>query len=339
MRDARQGVTSLLPGKLPFGHRPPLPIRIFTQLAIPGGEDQRVPGRKKLLSRMQHLHISLLIPILICTYVQGQLLGLGRFGALLAPMLLGVFPWFGFYVQSGFADIIRTAITTLALTLILAHMVTKRTSYLVMGGIVGGFAILSRVSTYHILLVATGIIVVGAWMDHRASPTRVRLIRSVGPGLLLAGLLSLVVTPQLIRNANDGHGWRIAANTWRQLEFGIKRLPPSAPAEMKELYTQKTATRHYLQGHHHIEDPELRAKARSYPAREQRAKERTLEFIRSLPVTTLVTRQTEKWIEFWRFRNLCGSFSGSPGIDRVHRGGNRLRFGSSLGFGNPMPFA
>jgi len=284
-----------MPGKLPFANRPPLAIRIFSRLAVPGEND-----RQAQISRVRRFHISLLVLILICTYAQGQLLGLGNFGALIAPTILAIFPWFGFYVHSYFADIIRTAIVSAALTMILAHIVTRRLSYLVMGGLVGGFAILARVSIYQFMLVAIGIIVVGTWWDQRAKPTRVRIIRSVSPALLLAGLLLLIVTPQLIRNSNDGHGWRIAANTWRQIEYGLKRPPPSASPEEKEAYTYKDASRAYFKA------------GRPFPVREKYAKEITLEYIESIPLATLVARRQKSGLNsFSIYRHISKSVSAS----------------------------
>ena len=275
-RDAREGTTGLLPGSLRFDRRPEFGSRLYAQLAGDGVDND------SLLRRIGGLQLAMLLGLIAAVFAQGRMLGLGSIGLLTASALLGLSPWLGFYVYAAWPEIPHLFFLSLAICCLLGYANSSRLAWLVGAGVALGYALFTR-GTIN-AFVPVMLVFVGAATARRlpgASP-RARCTRSVvASGTLLLSLIA-VVAPQLYRNAEAGHGWALSANRWDALEAGIRAhhknyLDPRPPmGERWEI------SRAYLEA------------GETWGERETAARERTLAYIASVPLTQLIADQTRK---------------------------------------------
>jgi hypothetical protein len=97
--------------------------------------------------------------------------------------------------------------------------------------------------------------------------------------VLFASALA-VVLPQLAVNRAEGHGWRVADNTWRNIERGLRGEAPDDDSELRRL-TLTEMRRQYFTG--------------SAKGRETRARARTLSYLRDQPPGLVIGRQLRKF--------------------------------------------
>ncbi len=301
---ARWDEHSLVPGRLDFAdrggrrssldtlrHRPPLALNVFAHL-VPFREraGERVAGPTQVLfQRIRWLHLGLLLVTLGCLYAQSRLLGLGPLGSLVAPGLLAVSPWYGFYVHSAFAEPLRTSLLNVSFTFLIAHLRTRSVVWLVPAGVAAGYAVFARSSFLQFVAVAALLVAAtDAFVGAAARPLR-RGLRGAVAALVFAASVMAVVGPQLRVNAGDGIEQGLATNTWRNLERGLCSPRFSSPERRT---WGKASKAEYL------------ASAKRYREREALSRERTLECLREIPVATLVGNQLEKFFfVLFRFQN------------------------------------
>jgi len=215
VQDAQAGQTSLLPGRLPFRTRPEFSTRVLANL----GPEQNLQASASLLN------ILLLVLTLAMLYGQARLLGLRAPFALLASVLLGSFPWYGFHVHSLWPEILHGALSSAVLLGVLAAMHQNQLRYLIGAGVLAAIALLTKgVLQPFVLLFALGA-GFAFWRQARAAGSRAPWRRGLLASGLLLGSCLATLAPQWITNHGAGHGYRLAANRWWNLELGLLANP------------------------------------------------------------------------------------------------------------------
>lgn len=266
--DALLGETSLLPGHLPFRTRPEFSARLYSNL-------EQGPG---LLRSVSLLHMGLLALTLAMLYGQARLLGLRPGFALLASALLGVFPWFGFHVHSLWPEVLHACFVAAAVLGILAAMERGRMLFLVPAGIGLALALLTKGVMQPFVFLFAGLVALRFWQRARAAGRGRAWIPGLLAPLVLLGSTYGVLAPQLIANRAAGHGARLAANRWWNLELGLCAEPRAGRSVGSLQRAYFTAS---------PDDAE----------RERLARERTLHFIGEVGPWKLVQGQ---WTKFMR---------------------------------------
>ena len=220
IEQAEAGETSLLPGTLRFDHRPELASRVVARLARSG----RRGG--ELFRAASVLNLVLLAALLVLTYAQGLLLGMGRLAALVPLLLVGLTPWFAFHVHTLWPEVLHATLFAALGACLFAYARRPAGWLLLPAGIAAGYAALTKGVLLPFLPLVAGFLVL---VTRTAAPDGER--RPWGRALLPAGIflgaLALVLVPQLRANAAAGHGWRLGANRWWNLELGLT-LPAEA---------------------------------------------------------------------------------------------------------------
>lgn len=271
--------TSLLPGQLIFAHRPELIAHIYSHFVDAGA---LVTPRPAFLSRVRNMNLAALAVLIAAVYAQGRALRLSRPAALAAAAVPGLFPWFAFHVHSLWPEILHAALLAVAFALCLWYLRLRRWWLLPGAGAILGYAMLLKGTVNSFVPVAAVFLLIATlWPAGSA-----RWARRMGLGVLAVAAFSVgvavVVGPQLLRNYHDGHGWQLAANRWRNIEWGLRMPVASDPPELRYLTWAR-------------QNAEYVSPGRSITRREEAAHERTMRFVRSLPVTRLVRRQVEKF--------------------------------------------
>ena len=275
-RDAREGTTGLLPGSLRFDRRPEFGSRLYAQLAGDGVDND------SLLRRIGGLQLAMLLGLIAAGFAQGRMLGLGSIGVLTASALLGLSPWVGFFVYAAWPEIPHLFFLSLAFVCLLGYANSLRLAWLVGAALALGYALFTRGTINAFVPVV--VIFVGAATARKLSSESRRLCwtRSAAASGTLVVSLIVVVAPQLYRNAEAGHGWSLAANRWDALEAGIRAhhtdyLDPRPPMDERWEISRT-----------------YRKQGETWNEREARARERTLAYIASVPLTQLVADQSRK---------------------------------------------
>jgi hypothetical protein len=187
-------------------------------------------------------------------------------------------------VHSLWPEILHAVFFALALVLVLAHFRSGRVLWLAPAGLALGYALLTKGSIGGFLPLALLQIGVVAWRRGGGEERPRRLARALAPAGVLALAVLVVIGPQLARNHADGHGWRLSANRWWNLELGLT-LPDAEEAPGGERWgpTLETSVA-YFQA------------AQSPEERERLAKERTLAHLRATPLPRILLDQTRKLV-------------------------------------------
>ncbi len=216
--DRREGNSSLLPGTLVFDHRPELAARVFSLL------DE--PERGGLQRRVSVLHLVLLALALVLLWLTARRLELSSAGAWSAAALVGLLPSLGFHVHTLWPEILHAFLLCLAL-LAVVWSFSGRALWLAPAGLATGYALLTKSSLSAFVPLAALHIGLEQWLQARGRPPLARARSAAVRVLLYGGGVLVVVVPQLARNAERGVGWRLAANTWWNLELGLTLGPES----------------------------------------------------------------------------------------------------------------
>lgn len=268
--DAERGDTSLLPGRLRFDWRPELASRFYSRFA------GRYLSGADVLRRVSVAHLGMLLAILALTYGQARWLGLRAASSLFACALLGGFPWLGFYVHALWPEILHAFATAVALFCLQGYFVSWRRAWLVPAGVALGYALFAKASLNLFVPVIAAYLGVASFAHFRsASPGASPWLRSAAAVAVLVATLSLVLGPQLVRNARAGNGLRLASNRWINLELGLMREagPPERRGEIYRRYQHAAGSR---------------------AEREERSRQRTLEYLRANPLSAIAAAQARK---------------------------------------------
>ncbi|MAB80053.1 MAG: hypothetical protein CMJ89_11940 [Planctomycetes bacterium] len=198
---------SLLPGTLGFDHRPLLNVRILSLFA------------PAVYPAIAYINILFLVVLVLCTHATAKHLGLSKGAGMGATAFLAFFPWLGFHVHTLWPELLHAALFAAIVLLFLRFLESGRILFLVPAGVAMGYALFAKGSLQPFLILFFAFIV---WKSLRSplQPAQ-RLARSAMALLAFAIPLLLVVLPQLLANQQQGHGLRLAANRWWNLEVGI----------------------------------------------------------------------------------------------------------------------
>ncbi|MAB79831.1 MAG: hypothetical protein CMJ89_10810 [Planctomycetes bacterium] len=231
-QEAFEGRTGFLPGTFGFDHRPQLATRVFAQFAdsrgIPAQPQEMVASAAKLVLRVGLFQIPLLLLALTAVYATARTLGLSSRGGLASVLFLGLLPQVGFHVHSLWPELLHLCLASLGLLGLIFYLQAKRLYALALAGLALGLALFSKGSLQVFLPLIPPALFLSAWRDEKfvapdaslASRAR-RGARSAIPALVFLAPLALVLVPQILANARAGHGARLSANRWWNLELGL----------------------------------------------------------------------------------------------------------------------
>jgi hypothetical protein len=268
-QDARNGDTSLLPGSLRFAWHPELASRFYSRFA---GLDISPAA---LARRVSVVHLLMFLALLVAMYAQALWLGLGRASAVLACAWLGLFPWFGFYIHALWPEVLHAFFFGLGLATIQAYLVKWHWPWLLVSGPCLAYAIFAKGSINLLMPMLLAVVVGATYLRFRASPARERAWRMAVAFAALSCTLAAVLAPQLVHNLRAGHGMRLAANRWVNLDQGLTEPRPS----------QKVKS-HFWRDYF--------AQGGDLEKREQRSRQKVMQHLRSTTALELLSAQSEK---------------------------------------------
>lgn len=247
----------LLPGTLEFDHRPLLVVGVLA------------PFAPNIHPAVPLLNMVFLAVLVACTFATGRVLGLASPAALLAAALVGLFPWLGFHVHSLWPEVLHAALFGGATLLLLLHLRDGRKRLLVPAGVLFALALFAKGTLAPFGPLIAGFLACAAWR------------RGGGREALLAALafavpLLATLAPQLVVNARRGHGPRLAANRWWNVELGLTRSRERLVRDIDRDYWLASA------------DP---------VERERRARERTFAHLRRTGVVGVLRAQAGKLVD------------------------------------------
>ena len=286
--DALEGRTGLLPGGLRFDHRPELEARVGALFAERVTSEAELVQRaselqSRHLERMSLVHLALFLATVATLYGAARWLGLGAFGAFSASALYAFCPAVAFHVHTLWSEVLHGFLFSVVVLGWAGYARRRRTAWLLLSGAAAGYALLAKGVLNPFVPIATAFLAVDAWRQAAGARPLRRLLRGLGAASAFLLPLLLVVVPQLQQNAAAGHGWRLAANRWWNLELGLtipaETLASTNPERWKAL--QETSLAYF-------------AAAEAPPERERLAHERTREFYRAQRLDTLLFHQAQK---------------------------------------------
>jgi hypothetical protein len=290
--DSRSGWASLLPGRLRFTHRPSLHGHVLSQVGPAVGKEADVSAyRAELALDVRYFNIGLTSFNLIALYALARLVGLGAWVALLPPLLLATLPRVVFHIHGLWSETLHMLFEVVFFAATCATLRGRSPAWLALGGVSLGFAVLTRQTLLYFLPVAALLVAWAALGRPGGRPYRRALLHAA---LLTVGA-ALVIAPQYIKNHNDGHGFRLAANSWRNIEYGLIRTPRGDPEEDPRAWREHSKLYH--------NDVEPRLAANRHLNRELHSKRRTLAYLKETPAPTLIARQ---WRKLWEMLLLGG---------------------------------
>jgi len=260
--EAKEPGWSLLPGTFGFDHRQVLNVRLLSLFA------------PDVYPAIAILNLGFLITLVLCTYSIARQLGLSSVAGLGAAGFLALFPWIGFHVHALWPETLHMALFAAILLLFLRFFETPKLGLLIGAGVATAYALFAKGTLQPFLVLFFAFLV---W----------RFVRLPGPlgahvrrGLLAVvafGLpLLLLLFPQLYANQKAGHGMRLSANRWWNLEAG---LTTSESHKLREI------------------DLDYWASSEDLAERERLARKRTLEYISETGILTVARMQLAK---FWK---------------------------------------
>jgi hypothetical protein len=278
---ADEGWWTLLPGNLEFATRPPLWGHVLSRVVDAEGTTK--PIRAVILRNGSPLQAALLAVAVIALYVQGRLLGLGPFLSLLPPLLLSLLPRTIFHVHSLWSEPLHMALQEVAFACVLAVLVGRSPLLLAPAGLTLGLAILTRTTTLFFLPVIPAVVAATYWLKARRSGGGASWLRQTAIATFVFALaLAATVVPQLRANAERGHGYRIAANSWINVALGIE--PSKGDAHGRALWRsagKRASSRDFA-----LADKQLR--------RELKARAQVLDYLEHQDLGTVLTRQIRR---------------------------------------------
>ncbi|HED66928.1 MAG TPA: hypothetical protein ENJ09_15400 [Planctomycetes bacterium] len=241
--DALLGNTSPLPGHLRFDQRPELGSRLLSRFVpkseLPSLTREHVRGDPHLERTVRWWNLALLLVLLVLQALQARALGLGRRGILLSALLLGLFPWFAFYVHSLWSEILHATLVAASFLAIFAYLRSGRILPLLGGGLALGVALLAKGTMNPFLPVLLGGLLFHGWRSSAERSAATRAALTLLPATLFALAVALVIGPQLVANARAGHGARLAGNRWKNIEMGVLLEPRELQTQAERLERAK----------------------------------------------------------------------------------------------------
>ena len=306
---AQEGETSLLLGRLAFddsmtarGSQPLLAAHVIAQFLAAGGEQWAPAGAPGAVFALQ---LVLLLALLACLWWSCAELGLGLVGRLVACALLGLFPWFAFYVHALWPEVLHALLAQFALACALRYLRSGRAAWLAPAGIALAYATATKSTLAACGAPLTLFLALGA--GRRARAQRGGAWRAALGASVLWLSFAAALAPQLLENRAAGHGLAVAQNRWWNLEWGLRMPTPSEAPEGLDyerlvlVGAWSAISADYLQ-------------APTIAAREEASKQRVMDFVAETSAGELVARQLEKL--GWLARSSSSMFELALFVDR-----------------------
>lgn len=287
--DDHAGRHSLLPGTLDFDHRLRLPSRLFANLRVDG--DYAATFR-----RVEALFITLIVLTAGLVWAQARLLGLGPWTSAGAGALATLFPAQAFHAHAFWPEVPHAFLLSLALIGILAYLRGRSVGWLLAGGVSMGFALLMKSVLQGFLPIVLLFLVIHALRDRQSAGQGIAF-RLAAPGFFVVGVV-LVIGPQLLKNVSDGHGARLSANRWWNLELGLTPLPRISQLRVEQGLASGTVKPEEVRWLPLMKSTlEYMGAAKGPLERERLARKRTLSYLQERGAFGALRDQVAK---FWR---------------------------------------
>lgn len=294
--DADRGIASLLPGRLRLTHHPSLNSHVLSQLGPstrrfgPRLQDDAPPASYALaLVRDASAFYALLFTLtLLATYFAALGLGVGSGWAALAPGILLALPRVLFHVHSIWSETLHMAFEVFFFASLFTWYRRRSVWWFCVAGLWLGLAVLTRQTLLYFVPVVLCWVAWSALAGTAGGGKRRGIITLAAMAALVLGVATPVV-PQVVRNRNAGMGAVLATNTWRNLEYGLRRRTDGDPPGLHTL-SWKQSTKLYNRARGPRLHPDELAN------RELHAKRRTIAFLVPLPVGRVLHRQ---WQKLW----------------------------------------
>jgi hypothetical protein len=142
--DADKGLSSLLPGRLRFTHRPSLHGHVLSQIGPDPSSLSVAEYRAELFASARHFNIVLTLLGTIALYVVGVQLGMGAWTALLPPLLLACLPRVTFHIHGLWSETLHLFLELVFFACVCASLANGKKRWLAVGGVALGLAVLVR---------------------------------------------------------------------------------------------------------------------------------------------------------------------------------------------------
>lgn len=291
-RHAKDDWTTLLPGNLDFGMRPPFFGHVLSRVAPRNAEikayaaihhvDRKQAARQLYLRQARHLHILFNAAICLLLFLQARFLGLRGLTALVPPLLLCLLPRYVFHVHGIWSELLHMVLQLSAMTALIYGIRRRRVWLALPAGLGFGFAVLTRTTSLLYIPLAPLLFLAASYMRNRQGRLQERLLPGMAMSFLFVVAFCLVVIPQLYVNIDSALGPRLAANNWLNIHYALRPRADDSPE--------------------YIRDWQLASEARSERAvyyknaqvkRELEARAQVRDFVDRRGFTSLVPRQVE----------------------------------------------
>jgi 4-amino-4-deoxy-L-arabinose transferase-like glycosyltransferase len=142
------------------------------------------------------IHFSTFILLIYATYGYGQRILSNKGGWIAAAILMGI-PVLPLWASSAYTDVAWALYQFLAVGLFLTWVEEKRTSSLVLAGVMQGLALGSKYLAFSGAWILGLLVLAETW---KSTPRQVKLKQLIRNGVLFGGTALLVVSPWLIKN-------------------------------------------------------------------------------------------------------------------------------------------
>ena len=282
--DVQSGDRSLLPGSYRFSERPEFYSRFVAQF-VSGATSIR-----DVTTRVALAQIVLMLGLVTMIYYQARVLGQSEMASLISAGALVVFPWFAFHIHSLWPEIPHAFFFAVVVLTALLYTQTGRPILLVVSGLSGGMAMLTKgvlPALLPVLLVAFS--ASSLWRRRRDPLNAAAIGRALLAPVIFAASLFIVVGPQLVHNKGEVGEALLSSNRWWNLEIGLSASVDSADSDV------------YSEDYLWLAKDRLFEVYKGYPEREreERARERSLAYLSKSSPISIVSRQISKFVDLW----------------------------------------
>lgn len=291
-RHAKDDWTTLLPGNLDFGMRPPFFGHVLSRVAprnaeitaytLREGVDRKTAARQLYLRQARQLHIVLHAVICVLLFLQAQFLGLRGVAALLPVVLLSLLPRYMFHIHGMWSELLHMVLQLSAMTALIYGIRRRRVWLALPAGLAFGFAVLTRTTSLFYIPLAPLLFLAASFIRNKKGRLQERLLPGMAMSFLFVVAFCLVVIPQLYVNIDRALGPRLAANNWLNIHYALR---PRGDDSQQYIYDWQLAS----------QAESDRAQYYNYAVvrRELKARAEVRDFVERRGLFSLIPRQAE----------------------------------------------
>lgn len=287
--DLDENERGLLPGQFRPGlSQPQLISRVLSYFIPREAFDVRFP-----INAFRYFQIALLGGLLCTVYYLGILLGTSRTASALSALMVGLLPFFAFYVHTLWGDFIYGFLQMAILAATVLYGKTLRYRWLPVIAFFFVYAMMCRNAFGQFSIVILAYVFYSSYTGCEKDLRWQRLGEAAARTLLLGVLMFVPLIPQVLAYEKAGYGLRLSANTWQNIEYSVRRPTPFDPAWLSNYNyaaLAETQERHPF----FVAWDEYYAAGSLPQERESAAKIRFVEFCKLLPVHQILFRQLYK---------------------------------------------